>query len=75
MKPAHKCESPGGTGPNANPNLSLNPANCAVNLGARKAVSCFKRAAMFIQLCLVQRSIARALWVDAYENFIPRHGK
>lgn len=34
-----------------------------------------KRIARFIRLCFIQRSIGRALWVDAYNNFKPSHGK
>jgi hypothetical protein len=34
-----------------------------------------KRAARFFMLCITLRSITSALWVDAYENHKPSHGK
>lgn len=34
-----------------------------------------KRAIRFIWLCFHLRSVGRALWVDALENFTPTHGK
>lgn len=34
-----------------------------------------RRALRFIQLIWIQRSVGRAFWVDAYENFKPGHGK
>jgi hypothetical protein len=34
-----------------------------------------KRALRFIALCWIQRSIARALWVDSYENAEQENGK
>jgi len=32
-----------------------------------------KRIFNFIRLCIVQRSVSRALWVDAYDNFKPKY--
>lgn len=34
-----------------------------------------KRAIRFLVTAIRLRSISSALWVDAYENFIPKHGK
>lgn len=34
-----------------------------------------KRAIRFVWLCVHLRSISLALWVDAYENHHPAHGK
>jgi len=32
-----------------------------------------KRFIRFIRLCIVQRSISRAMWVDAYEQHTPKY--
>jgi len=32
-----------------------------------------KRFLHFIRLCIVLRSVSRALWVDAYDNFKPKY--
>lgn len=34
-----------------------------------------KRLARFVQLCFIQKSVSRALWVDAYENGEQGNGK
>jgi len=59
-----------------------NPEDLAQHAGAEIADGCLnpilgqiKRALRLIRFCLIQRSLSRALWVDEYENFIPRHGK
>ena len=75
MKPDQKSESPAATGLNANQKHLPNTANSATDPVPSKAVSYLKRIARFIQLCFIQCLISRALWVDHYENFKPRHGK
>lgn len=32
-----------------------------------------KRFLNFIRLCIVQRSVSRALWVQEYESFKPKY--
>lgn len=61
---------------------TLTTRDCAEQAGAAIAEGCLnpilgqmKRALRFIRLCWIQRSFSRALWVDAYENFKPGHGK
>ena len=34
-----------------------------------------KRAILFVMHCIRLRSVSLALWVDAYENHQPGHGK
>lgn len=34
-----------------------------------------RRIARFLMHCITLRSISGALWVDAYENHKPTHGK
>ena len=33
------------------------------------------RAARFIRFAFLHRSLSSALWIDALENFTPKHGK
>lgn len=38
-------------------------------------ISDFRRIAIFIKRAIQFRSISSALWLDAYDQFTPKHGK